>query len=78
MDHAGATSAASSYVSLVNDAAGPFVVSVVVPPFRQMMYRRIILACSLWLVWSVPSSAKYRSAVNFASMRLNQDAFDGL
>src|ERR1700756_271335 len=25
-----------------------------------MMYRRIMLACSLWVVWSVPSSAKYR------------------
>jgi hypothetical protein len=34
---------------------------------RQMMYRRIMLACSLWVAWSVPSSAKYRSAVNWAS-----------
>jgi hypothetical protein len=25
-----------------------------------MMYRRIMLACSLWLAWSVPSNAKYR------------------
>ena len=40
-----------------------------------MMYRRIMLACSLWLGWSVPSSAKYRSAVNCASMRFNQDEF---
>jgi hypothetical protein len=24
-----------------------------------MMYRRIMLACSWWLAWSVPSSAKY-------------------
>jgi hypothetical protein len=31
---------------------------------RQMMYRRIMLACSWRLVWPVPSSAKYRSAVN--------------
>jgi hypothetical protein len=23
---------------------------------RQMMYRRIMLACSLWVAWSVPSS----------------------
>jgi hypothetical protein len=27
-----------------------------------MMYRRIMLACSLWLAWSVPSSAKHRNA----------------
>src|SRR6516162_7109533 len=38
-----------------------------------MMYRRVMLACSLWLAWSVPSSAKYRNAVNCASMRFNQD-----
>jgi hypothetical protein len=25
---------------------------------RQMMYRRIMLPCSLWLAWSVPSSVK--------------------
>ena len=25
-----------------------------------MMYRRIMLACSAWVAWSVPSSAKYR------------------
>jgi hypothetical protein len=31
---------------------------------RQMMYRRIMLACSWRLAWSVPSSAKYRNAVN--------------
>ena len=46
--------------------------------FRQMMYRRIMLACSLWLAWSVPSSAKYRSAVNCASTRFNQDEFVGV
>ena len=33
-----------------------------------MMYRRIMLACSLWLAWSVPSSVKYRRAVNWASI----------
>jgi hypothetical protein len=43
-----------------------------------MMYRRIMLACSWWLVWSVPSRAKYRSAVNCASMRFNQDEFVGV
>ena len=26
--------------------------------FRQMMWRRIMLPCCLWLGWSVPSSAK--------------------
>jgi hypothetical protein len=45
---------------------------------RQMMYRRIMLACSLWLAWSVPSRAKYRSAVNWASTRFNQDEFVGV
>jgi hypothetical protein len=45
---------------------------------RQMMYRRIMLACSLWLAWSVPSSVKYRSAVNCASMRFNQDELVGV
>jgi len=29
------------------------------------------------VAWSVPSSAKYRSAVNWASMRFNQDEFVG-
>src|SRR5580700_859046 len=43
-----------------------------------MMYRRIMLARALWLAWSVPSSVKYRSAVNCASMRFNQDEFVGL
>jgi hypothetical protein len=43
-----------------------------------MMYRRIMLACSLWLVWWVPSSAKYRGAVNWASMRFDQDEFVGV
>jgi len=42
------------------------------------MYWPIMLACSLWLAWSVPSSAKYRSAVNYASMRFNQDEFVGV
>src|SRR5271170_4895696 len=42
-----------------------------------MMYRRIMLACSLRLGWPVPSSAKYRSAVNWASTRFNQDEFVG-
>jgi hypothetical protein len=32
-----------------------------------MMYRWIMLACSLWLAWPVPSGAKYRSAVNCAN-----------
>jgi hypothetical protein len=36
---------------------------------RQMMYRRIMLACSLCVAWSVPSRVKQRSAVNCASMR---------
>jgi len=44
----------------------------------QMMYRRIMLACSLWLAWSVPSSVKYRRAVNCAYMRFNQDEFVGV
>jgi hypothetical protein len=43
-----------------------------------MMYRRIMLACSRWPGWPVPSSAKYRSAVNWASMRFNQDEFVGV
>jgi hypothetical protein len=43
-----------------------------------MMYRRIMLACSWWLAWSVPSSAKYRSAVNWASTRFNHDEFVGV
>ena len=40
---------------------------------RQMMYRRIMLACSLWLGWSVPSSVEYRDAVNCATMWFNHD-----
>jgi hypothetical protein len=32
----------------------------------------------LWLAWSVPSSTKYRSAVNCASMRFYQDEFVGV
>ena len=44
---------------------------------RQMMYRRIMLPCCWWLAWSVPSRAKYRSAVNWASIRFNQDALAG-
>jgi len=43
-----------------------------------MMYRRIMLPCCSWLAWSVPSSAKQRKAVNWASIRFNQDAFDGV
>ena len=43
-----------------------------------MMYRRIMLACSRWLVWSVPSSAKYHKAVNWASIRFSQEAFVGV
>jgi hypothetical protein len=43
-----------------------------------MMYRRIMLDCSLWLAWSVPSSAKYRRAVSCASMRFSQDEFEGV
>jgi hypothetical protein len=45
---------------------------------RQMMYRRIMLACSVWLPWSVPSSVKYRNAVNCASMRFNREEFVGV
>ena len=69
------TTAASGYVCPLDDAAESFVVGVVVAPD---MYRRIMLACSLWLAWSVPSSVKYRSAVNCASMRFNQDEFVGV
>jgi hypothetical protein len=36
-----------------------------------------MLACSVWEAWSVPSTAKERSAVNWASMRLRQEAFVG-
>jgi hypothetical protein len=43
-----------------------------------MMYRRIMLACSVWLAWSVPSSAKYRRAVNCASMWFDLDEFVGV
>jgi len=42
-----------------------------------MMYRRIMLACSVWLAWSVRSSVKYRRAVNWADA-VNQDAFVGV
>jgi hypothetical protein len=37
-----------------------------------------MLPCSRWLAWSVPSSVKERSAVNWASMRFNQDEFVGV
>jgi hypothetical protein len=37
-----------------------------------------MLACSVWLAWSVPSSAKYHGAVNSAPMRFNQDEFVGV
>jgi hypothetical protein len=43
-----------------------------------MMYWRIMLACSLWEAWPVPSSAKYRRAVNCASMRFIRNEFDGV
>src|SRR6266702_1838680 len=33
-----------------------------------------MLACCWWVAWSVPSRAKYRSAVNWASMRFNHKA----
>jgi hypothetical protein len=35
-----------------------------------------MLACSWWVGWSVPSRAKYRSAVNWASMRAGRLAGD--
>jgi hypothetical protein len=37
-----------------------------------------MLPRSWWPAWSVPSIAKYRSAVNRASIRFNQDAFAGV
>jgi hypothetical protein len=43
-----------------------------------MMYLRIMPACSLQPAWPVPSSAKYPRAVNWASMRFNHDALDGV
>jgi hypothetical protein len=46
--------------------------------FRQMMYRRIMVARSVRLAWPVPSSVKYRNAVNCASTRFNQDEFVGV
>jgi hypothetical protein len=46
-------------VARVDDAAEPLV-EVWLP--RQMLSRRILLACSWWLAWPVPSRAKYRSA----------------
>ena len=39
---------------------------------RQAMSRRIKKAWASWLSWSVPSRQKWRSAVNWASMRLSQ------
>jgi hypothetical protein len=45
---------------------------------RQMIYRRVMLACSLRVGWPVPSSAKYRRAVNCASTRFNQDESVGV
>jgi hypothetical protein len=37
--------------------------------FRQAMWRRIMLAYSLWgLGWSVPSRVKERSALHWASI----------
>jgi hypothetical protein len=46
-------------VARVDDAAEPLVEAWL---SRQMLSRRIMLACSWWLAWPVPSSAKYRSA----------------
>jgi hypothetical protein len=43
-----------------------------------MRYRRIMRACSWWVAWPVPSSAKYRRAVNWASMRFSQDESVGV
>jgi hypothetical protein len=40
--------------------------------FRQVTSRRIMLAYSAWLVWSVPSKVKQRRVVNWASMWLSQ------
>jgi hypothetical protein len=37
-----------------------------------------MLPCSSWPTWSVPSSAKYRIAVNWASTRFNQDELVGV
>jgi integrase len=68
-------SAASGYVCPLDDAAESFVVGVVVAPDDVSA---VMLACSLWLAWSVPSSVKYRNAVNCASMRFNQDEFVGV
>jgi hypothetical protein len=68
-------SAASSYVCLGDDAAEPFVVGVVVAPDDVPADHA---GLSLWLAWSVPSSVKYRNAVNCASMRFNQDEFVGV
>src|SRR6267154_1368963 len=54
------------YVYLGDDAAESFVVGVVVAPDDVPADHA---GLSLWLAWSVPSSAKYRNAVNCASMR---------
>jgi hypothetical protein len=59
------TSAASGYVRPVDDAAESFVVGVVVALGDVPADHAGLL---LWLAWSVPSSAKYRSAVNCASI----------
>ena len=36
------------------------------------------MACVSWVAWSVPPSPKYRSAVNCASARFNQDEIAGV
>jgi hypothetical protein len=44
----------------------------------QMMHRRIMVAVTWWLALSVPTCAKYRGAVNRASMGSIQDEFVGV
>lgn len=46
--------------------------------FRQRMWRRIKLPWALWEGWSVPSRAKKRKAVTWASMRLSQELLVGV
>jgi hypothetical protein len=55
--------------------AESFVVGVVVVPDDMPVDHA---SCPWWVAWAGPSSAKYRSAVNWASMRFNQDAFAGV
>jgi hypothetical protein len=51
------------------------IVGVVVAPDDVPADHAALLS---WVAWSVPSSAKYRSAVNRASMRFNQEEFVGV